>query len=519
MKKNSLIIVFILLVLLPLKVSAISQYGDVYFGSNINSCTKLQDNSLGITGVGYFSQCMQATCSGKSYNVSKYDDSKKVVCRNGNNNPYSEVTKDGCGKGYGNFYSKSCSNGTINYCTKITKYDCNKKSDGTPFEVTTKKTSSITVSTKLKSLTISNYELDFKSNVYGYSLTIDDNVNELDIKAEAEDSNAKVEINGNTNLVNGSKIVISVTVNDKKSEYVLNIVKNASTKLKSLIVTNYQLDFKSDVYGYSLIINDNVNELDIKAEAEDSNAKVEINGNTNLVNGSKIVISVTVNDKKSEYVLNIVKNASTKLKSLIVTNYQLDFKSDVYSYSLIINDNVNELDIKAEPEDSNSKVEINGNTNLVNGSVISIVVSDNNGNSNEYKISITKQISLSSNANLISLTVDEYNINFVPYMKEYKVILDKSVDYLTINYETEDKSAKVEINNNSNLKDGSKVIINVTAEDGTVNTYSLIVSLKKQSNFLGILFIIILIVALGAGGYYVYKKFFSGKKGEKYEYE
>ena len=437
MKKNSLIIVFILLVLLPLKVSAISQYGDVYFGSNINSCTKLQDNSLGITGVGYFSQCMQATCSGKSYNVSKYDDSKKVVCRNGNNNPYSEVTKDGCGKGYGNFYSKSCSNGTINYCTKITKYDCNKKSDGTPFEVTTKKTSSITVSTKLKSLTISNYELDFKSNVYGYSLTIDDNVNELDIKAEAEDSNAKVEINGNTNLVNGSKIVISVTVNNKKSEYVLNIVKNASTKLKSLIVTNYQLDFKSDVYGYSLIINDNVNELDIKAE----------------------------------------------------------------------------------PEDSNSKVEINGNTNLVNGSVISIVVSDNNGNSNEYKISITKQISLSSNANLISLTVDEYNINFVPYMKEYKVILDKSVDYLTINYETEDKSAKVEINNNSNLKDGSKVIINVTAEDGTVNTYSLIVSLKKQSNFLGILFIIILIVALGAGGYYVYKKFFSGKKGEKYEYE
>ena len=437
MKKNSLIIVFILLVLLPLKVSAISQYGDVYFGSNINSCTKLQDNSLGITGVGYFSQCMQATCSGKSYNVSKYDDSKKVVCRNGNNNPYSEVTKDGCGKGYGNFYSKSCSNGTINYCTKITKYDCNKKSDGTPFEVTTKKTSSITVSTKLKSLTISNYELDFKSNVYGYSLTIDDNVNELDIKAEAEDSNAKV----------------------------------------------------------------------------------EINGNTNLVNGSKIVISVTVNNKKSEYVLNIVKNASTKLKSLIVTNYQLDFKSDVYSYSLIINDNVNELDIKAEPEDSNSKVEINGNTNLVNGSVISIVVSDNNGNSNEYKISITKQISLSSNANLISLTVDEYNINFVPYMKEYKVILDKSVDYLTINYETEDKSAKVEINNNSNLKDGSKVIINVTAEDGTVNTYSLIVSLKKQSNFLGILFIIILIVALGAGGYYVYKKFFSGKKGEKYEYE
>ena len=87
--------------------------------------------------------------------------------------------------------------------------------------------------------------------------------------------------------------------------------------------------------------------------------------------------------------------------------------------------------------------------------------------------------------------------------------------------EAEDKNAKIsDVSGNNNLKDGSKVVISVTAEDGvTVNKYNINIRVKKKSNFIKILFIIILIMALLAGAYYLYKKFVLSKSGDKYEYE
>lgn len=97
--------------------------------------------------------------------------------------------------------------------------------------------------------------------------------------------------------------------------------------------------------------------------------------------------------------------------------------------------------------------------------------------------------------------------------------IPEGVNQLKIDYEAEDSASIVMISGNENLISGSKISISVTAPDGSVGYYTLNINVKKKSNFLKILFIMIIIMALIAGGFYVYKKFIASKQEEKYEYE
>ena len=216
----------------------------------------------------------------------------------------------------------------------------------------------------------------------------------------------------------------------------------------------------------------------------------------------------------------VAVKSNTKLKSLSLSSGSIVFNADTYEYSINIESKIDSIDVTAIPEDETSKVEIKNNTNIENGSVISIIVTGSDNSISEYKINVNKEVYImSSNAKLSSLTVSGYDIPFNPKITEYSIELNSVVDELNIDYEAEDEKAVVSISGNENLTNGSKVTITVTAEDGTENVYSININLKKKSNFISILFIIILILAIVAGAYYTYKKFIQSKMGEKYEYE
>lgn len=212
--------------------------------------------------------------------------------------------------------------------------------------------------------------------------------------------------------------------------------------------------------------------------------------------------------------------SNTKLKSLVLSSGSISFNADTYEYSINVESNIDSIDVTAIPEDETSKVEIKNNTNIVDGSVISIIVTGTDNSTSEYKINISKEVYImSSNAKLSSLRVDGYDISFNSKINDYTITIDDEVKELNIDYETEDENAIATVTGNSNLTNGSKVVINVTAEDGTENVYTINITLKQKSNFFTILFIIILILAIVAGAYYIYKKFIQSKMGEKYEYE
>lgn len=211
---------------------------------------------------------------------------------------------------------------------------------------------------------------------------------------------------------------------------------------------------------------------------------------------------------------------STKLKSLSLSSGNIVFSPDTYEYSINVESTVSSIDVTAIPEDENSKVEIKNNTNIENGSVISVIVTGSDNSTTEYKINVSKEVYImSSNAKLSSLSVSGYNIAFNSKINEYSLIIDDKVNELDINYEQEDEKSVVTITGNENLTNGSKIKISVTAEDGTENLYIINITLKQKSNAITIIFVIILILAIIAGGYYVYKKFIQSKMGEKYEYE
>ena len=211
----------------------------------------------------------------------------------------------------------------------------------------------------------------------------------------------------------------------------------------------------------------------------------------------------------------------TRLKSLSLSSGAIDFSSDVYSYTIEVLDDVDSINVTAVPMDESSEVLIEGNIEIVNGSTILVKVINDDSES-IYNISVTKkEKEKSNNAYLKSLKIRNHDITFNKKVFNYLVIVESNENELDI-YElnTEDENAVVEVKNNSNLTNGSKVDIVVTSEnEEVINTYTIDIKVKKKSNFIKVLFTFIIILAIIAGGYYVYKKFVMSKKGDKYEYE
>ena len=317
--KKKILLFLISMMFMPLVTFA----SNVYSGENLNECTKrYQSQSISINNDIEFSHCMEYSCKSGS---TKYYSSNRVTCNNGNSDPYHELRASGINNL--SCTSSEKSKGEIKFYSIIMYYDCNRKSNGNSFTTTTKTTTKRTtkrvttskvttsqtttseeprvINTKLSSITLSDGEIDFKEDVFEYSVNVDVNIDFIDVKVVPIDANNKVEINGNTNVVNGSIIVIKVIGSDNSStEYKINVIKEEKTvlssnsKLKSLKVDGYDLNFNSKVNNYTLYIDESVNELNIDYEAEDSKSTVLISGNNNY--------SIDIKIKKKSNLLKIL---------------------------------------------------------------------------------------------------------------------------------------------------------------------------------------------------------------------
>lgn len=162
----------------------------------------------------------------------------------------------------------------------------------------------------LKYLQISEEGLtpNFTRNITDYAISVGENVNSIEVLARAEDTNARVEVTGNTNLVDGdNKINIKVTAeNGYYRIYTIIVTKSANKEksnayLESLIIENFNLDkeFQSESLEYSIgEILSTINNINIIATPKDKDAKVEIIGADNLVKSGEgeIIIKITAPD-------------------------------------------------------------------------------------------------------------------------------------------------------------------------------------------------------------------------------
>lgn len=164
-----------------------------------------------------------------------------------------------------------------------------------------------------------------------------------------------------------------------------------------------------------------------------------------------------------------------------------NFNKEIFEYYITTNQEINKLEITAIPENNNSKVEIIGNDNFVQGeNVVQIKVTSQNGqNTNTYKIYITKTNDLEkANTNLETLAVENTFLypSFDTTITEYKIEVSKDTENLNILAIPEDEKAKVTIEGNTNIKIGDNpILINVLAEDGvTYRKYKIIAHKRNE---------------------------------------
>lgn len=183
--------------------------------------------------------------------------------------------------------------------------------------------------TTLKSLKIDKIDFEFKKDVLDYTLSVPYSVNDLLIEAIQSDDNASVKIEKEALVVGENKIKIIVTNDKATSEYNLLITREPNldkslANLKNLKIEEYSnLNFEENVLDYTLKFNEVPKELTIKATPISSDGRVEISGNEDLADGSKVIVKVILNETgvTREYTLNIEENKGvTSNKTFILVS-------------------------------------------------------------------------------------------------------------------------------------------------------------------------------------------------------
>lgn len=361
-------------------------------------------------------------------------------------------------------------------------------------------------SNRLLSMSISEGKLapDFNPDINNYATTVSNSISELIIEVTKEDEYATVTGAGRITLGVGRNVIpITVTSKDGVSNvYTLVVYRTESNDatLKSLSVTgfNYQPIFNKLIENYNLDIGSETSNLDIIAEPTDSNAKVEITGNKNLLSGMNIItIKVTAPDNitTKTYTLTVTKSASKNnyLSDLSVVGYRLDKtynKLDQGPYVVNVESNVNSINVVATKEVETSTVTGDGVKKLQTGrNIISIDVTSESGDVRTYTLIVNKAASTDSTLKDIILSDGNLVPEFKANILNYEVLVPEELDCITITGLVNDASATISGNGEYDIVEKEMTIpLVVTAQDGSSTTYNVKVvrDIKSSSKLSGL---------------------------------
>ena len=537
MKKILLLIYLILLY--PLLVLA-TDYNTIV-GNDIgyNGCLEFQDSRINATTNGYFGHCKKAFCYTGEWETSYYISSDMITCSNGNRNYYVQYINDGCSQ-----YKGVCTPTTdVKYCSLVTYYDCTKTRSGEVYIPTGQPV--LDSNNYLKSLKLSNGSINFNKTVLNYQIEVPSSLKSITVEAYAESNKATITILNTENIGENNPIKIEVKAeNGSVRTYTISIkFKTSSTStttkkttkpvldsnnyLKSLTVPNISLDFNRNTLNYYIEVSKDIKTITVNAIPESNKATVTISNNEIINENIPIKIEVKAENGKIrtytisiKYKTEIILDSNNYLKNLTLSNIDLKFNKETLVYNIEIDENVKNIDVNALAESEKAKIVIENNKNINENIPIKITVTAENGTARIYTINIKykkETPSLSSNNYLKSLEIKNYKLDFKKDKNNYTLKIDKDVETLEITALTEDEKSNYSITGNEKLKNKSKIKINVSAENGEINTY--IITIKKSSNILLQLLIILIAIVVVIFIYNLLNRILPGRKDKKYDYE
>lgn len=204
----------------------------------------------------------------------------------------------------------------------------------------------------------------------------------------------------NTTVFKGSTVTINVSLrNIKDIKSGLNVCQaNISSSGVSILSISGSNGWNVTNGGVLILDSPNF----IKSSGNIATIKVKVN-NAGKVTLSNVVcsdgekeysaenVSISFKIKTSTNNSNKTNSKSSLLKSISVDEVKIDFDKNKFEYNLEVDNIINKINLKYEPEDSDAKVVKNGKDELTVGkNTIELVVTNGNSSS-KYKININRK--------------------------------------------------------------------------------------------------------------------------------
>ena len=216
---------------------------------------------------------------------------------------------------------KATSNFKVNESTTISLGSA-EGSDGE--QTITGAGSSITISVEppknsnnnLSSLSIDGYDIDFASNKTSYQLTVEFEVNQINIKASTEDSTARVSGTGtkDLNLYTNTFNIVVTAENGSRKTYTIEVIRKdidgnikelaTDNTLSSITITDYNINFNPEILEYTILLNEAVIP-EINALATDTNATVTVNNPDSIKTGNNVIEISVIAENGAEQIYKI----------------------------------------------------------------------------------------------------------------------------------------------------------------------------------------------------------------------
>lgn len=385
---------------------------------------------------------------------------------------------------------------------------------------------------KLSSIKIDGHELEyFNEDNTDYDIEVESTTTKIKIDVTKKDNKATITGDyGEKTLKYGLNkfIVYVISESGEQNKYNINVnrIDNRSSvnTLKTLSLSEGELDFNPNVTEYTVNVSNEIEKIKITSSLTDSKSKYVVdyqNKEIELIEGSNKVQIKVISEKGEEntYTININRalSSNNSLKSLTVNDEKIKLNEDEFIYNVTVETDVDEVVIKAIPNDSKATVELKDNYPLEIGeNEINIKVIAADGQEASYIVNVTRKKALSKDSLLTSLIIKGYEINFKPTVTLYDLKIEDDINELEIETTAEDENAIVEIEGNKKLENGSIIKINVKAEDGSFTRY--FINIEKGSRGIPsyIIVIIVLFILLAICiGIIIYRK----KRQEKKEFD
>ena len=317
--------------------------------------------------------------------------------------------------------------------------------------------------------------------VSGGTVSVANRTVSVPVVATASDAEAVVTFAGNSALRTGSNTVTVTVVapSGAKQVYTVTVVvaKSSNTDLSALFVNGLT------VSGGAVTLPPRTSLAVVKAVPVDPEATVSVSGTALVSGGNTVTVVVTAPDGSTKsYPITVTVTPlsnDTSLKSFKVNGAD-------YTEGATVNlgFGAKSVSIVAEANDPGAKVEPIGNNALVGGiNNLTLRVTAPNGDVRNYAVKVSVPVR-SSNAN-ISTAAGTWTINGIDVATVGTIVeLPAGATAVTAAAKPEDTKATIAVSGTSGLTTGADntVTFTVTAEDGTVASYTRTVRVKAFSS-------------------------------------